>query len=423
MRITCGAAQFHLFLLLARPPLIPDQVPEQQPSSGIRESGSFASLLPPHTLTRDTRLSLSSPSAMAQKFRDQVNMGIRAAKAGMPGPVNPMNPAFLHMYMPLLDGRFPYNIGPVELAALAMANNFPNVLMGNNHHNNQSNGSGPAVGDSYQQSERANRLSSGGGGGRSSSSPGTTVINNNNSSSSSKCSAHSRNSASSSSPVSSSPGHLSQAQVTRRSFPSSCHAEEARRKEETGKKAAATRSDDAPLNLSKPRGSHSRSSPLVQCPASPSPGGQHRQQPSPSPHHPAQHHQPASPLSGLRSHPMLSPSVAGKFPAWQPSPLFAPGFYSAPPFIPYSRPLPNGAPSDSPHDKPFPFGMFPAGLDGLPGFPAAGQSASHHNNGSKKESPGSAGSVGGFSDSSNLDSEKKEDTVVTCQSEYLLRVS
>lgn len=352
---------------------------------------------------------------MAQKFRDQVNMGIRAAKAGMPGPVNPMNPAFLHMYMPLLDGRFPYNIGPVELAALAMANNFPNVLLGNNHpHNNHSNGSGPA-GDSYQQSERANRLS-----GRSSSSPGTNSNNNN---SSSKCSAHSRNSASSSSPVSSSPGHLSQSQATRRSFPSSCHAEEARRKEETAKKAAAVRSDEAPLNLSKPRGSQSRSSPLVQCPASPSPGGQHQQ--PPSSHHPAQHHQPASPLSGMRSHPMLSPSAAGKFPAWQPSPLFAPGFYSAPPFIPYSRTLPNGAPSDSPHDKPFPFGMFPAGLDGLPGFPAAGQSvASHHNNnGSKKESPGSAGSVGGFSDSSNVDSEKKEDTVVTCQSEYLLRVS
>ena len=373
----------------------------------------------PHMSSPGTLSPLSPITRMTQKFRDQVNMGIRAAKAGMPGPVNPMNPAFLHMYMPLLDGRFPYNIGPVELAALAMANNFPNVLLGNNnHHNHHNNGSvggggGSASGgmDIYQHSERMNRLS-----GRSSSSPGT---NNN---SSSKSSVQSRNSASCSSPSSSSPGH--QSQSARRSFPSpSCHAEDTRRKEEAAKKVV--RSEEAPLNLSKPRGSQSRSSPLVSCPASPSSTGHqsHQQSHPPASHHPA--HQPASPLAGMRPHPMLSPSQAAKFPAglssWQPSPLFNPGFYSGQPFIPYSRP--NGAPVES-HDKPFPFGMFPAGLDALSGYQAASHQGSHHNNGSnKKESPGSAGSVGGFSDSSNLDSEKKEDTVVTCQSEYLLRVS
>ena len=350
-------------------------------------------------------------------------MGIRAAKAGISAPVNPINPAFLHMYMPLLDGRFPYNLGPVELAALAMANTFPNVLLGSNG-GTSSNGSDAGGG-------------SNGSRGRNSCSPLANNNNNHSSSSSNKTSVHSRSSASSASPSPS--GHSSQPQALnlRRSQParSPCQGEDLRRKEDTSSRkpaAVASRSEDAPLNLSKPRAAHSRSSPLVTCP--PSPSGPPRLQSSPpqAPHH--QHHQQqqpppqsvaGSPLAGLRNppHPLLSPPVAGKFPAglasWQPSPLFAPGFYSAPPFIPYNRSLSNGTGTSDSHDKPFPFGMFP--LDTLPGFPSAAQSVGsshhHHHNGSKKESPGSAGSVGGFSDSSNVDSEKKEDTVVTCQSE------
>lgn len=390
-------------------------------------------------------------------------MGIRAAKAGIgPGSMGPsINPAFLHMYMPLLDGRFPYNISPVELAALAMANNFPNVLMGatgaHNNLSNQNNGtSAPgssSSGDGYPGvGDRGNRLS-GRSSSSNSSSPGSNSHhqhhphNNNNHKSGVRSSA----SSSSPSPSSSTAGHLAQTQALnlRRSFPSPVPAgsqgEDLRRKNESpvGKKSAVVRSEDAPLNLSKPRGSsgsQSRASPLVQCP--PSPVGQ-RQSPHPQQqgmqHHQQQnaHHHPAhqSP-TGLRN-PLLSPSSSSsKFPpvglsGWQPSPLFAPGFYSNPPFIPYNRSMhQNGA--DGQEKQPaFPFRMFPSGLEGMPmpGFPTTAHShhnshnnhnnSTSHNNGSKKESSGgSAGSAGGFSDSSNLDAEKKEDTVVTCQSEF-----
>ena len=337
-------------------------------------------------------------------------MGIRAAKAGMPGPVNPMNPAFLHMYMPLLDGRFPYNISPVQLAALAMANNFPDVLLGGGSTN------GVAAASLAADSERLSRLS-----GRSSCSPGANNSN--------KTSVHSRSSASSASPSPSS-GHASQAQALnlRRSAASTpVVAEDLRRKDDAGKKTPVARSEDAPLNLSKPRGSssgQSRTSPLVSS-RIPSPSTGLHSSPSASPH--------AALAAGLRTpphphshpHPLLSSSVAagGKFPgglsSWQPSPLFAPGFYSAPPFIPYPRTHQNGAAGDASDKPPFPFGVFPAAaLDGLPlpAFPASSGGQACSNNGSKKESSGS--SVGGFSDSSNLDPEKKEDTVVTCQSEY-----
>lgn len=144
-------------------------------------------------------------------------------------------------------------------------------------------------------------------------------------------------------------------------------------------------------------------------------------------HQPTAHHHPThqSP-TGLRN-PLLSPS--SKYPpvgltGWQPSPLFAPGFYSDPPFIPYNRSRHQNGAEGQEKQPAFPFGMFPSGLEGMPmpGFPASGQSHHHNNhsynnNGSTESSGGSAGSAGGFSDSSNLDAEKKEDTVVTCQSE------
>jgi hypothetical protein len=65
---------------------------------------------------------------------------------------------------------------------------------------------------------------------------------------------------------------------------------------------------------------------------------------------------------------------------------------------------------------PFPFGLFTPGMDA----PHHQSPANSHlvSNSSKKDSgPGSGGS-GGFSDSSNIE-DKKEDTVVTCQSELL----
>ena len=63
---------------------------------------------------------------------------------------------------------------------------------------------------------------------------------------------------------------------------------------------------------------------------------------------------------------------------------------------------PNG---DHPFDKPFPFGMYAGGLEnGL-------QSAQQPFNPKKESLPNSS-----FSDSSPVESDKKEDTVVTCQS-------
>ena len=68
---------------------------------------------------------------------------------------------------------------------------------------------------------------------------------------------------------------------------------------------------------------------------------------------------------------------------------------------------------------PFPFGLFsPSGMDSSHGPPSSVAPLLTNNKGSNKESgPGSVGNnSGGFSDSSNVE-DKKEDTVVTCQSE------